>query len=82
MDEVARFSKRPFLIVETGAERGWARATAMENLFRGVAKDRRTLGFVYFNQRGSRHWEIDGDRQALAIYRELSNRLPYGFAVR
>jgi hypothetical protein len=82
MAEVGRFAKRPFLIVETGAERGWARNSAMESLFRGVAKDRRMLGFVYFNQRGSKHWEINGDRRALATYRELSNSLPYGFAVR
>jgi mannan endo-1,4-beta-mannosidase len=80
--EVERFSKRPFMIVETGAEPGWARTVALESLFRGVANDRRMLGFVYFNQHGRRSWSIDGDPLALATYRKLSKRLKYGFAVR
>jgi mannan endo-1,4-beta-mannosidase len=81
MEEIQGFSKCPFLIVETGVERGSFRIAALRSLLRGVAKDSRMLGFVYFNQRGSRDWALDGDREAFATIATLSRRLKYGFKV-
>jgi hypothetical protein len=81
MREVQQFSSRPFLIVETGAEQGPARTTALASLFHGVARDPRMLGFVYFNQAGSANWELEGDAPALATYRTLSSSLPFGFVL-
>lgn len=82
MKEIQRFSKRPFLIVETGVERGPHRPAALKSLLRGVAKDSRMLGLVYFNQRGSRDWLLDGDPAALATFAALAESLDYGFTVR
>jgi mannan endo-1,4-beta-mannosidase len=82
MREVEQFTGRPFLIVETGVEPGPLRNVALRNLIRGVARDRRMLGFVYFNQEGSGQWGLDGDRSALGVYATTSKRLPYGFVVR
>lgn len=81
MKEVQRFSKRPFLIVETGVERGEFRSAALKSLLRGVANDSRMLGMVYFNQRGSRDWLLDGDSAALTTFASLTKSLDYGFRV-
>lgn len=82
MKEVQRFSKRPFLIVETGVERGPGRSAALTSLLRGVAKDSRMLGLVYFNQRGSRDWLLDADPAALSTFADLAESLDFGFTVR
>lgn len=81
MQEVQRFSKRPFLIVETGVERSPTRLTSLKSLFQGVAADSRMLGFVYFNQPGSRDWLIDGDQAALLAFGTYFKALDFGFRV-
>lgn len=78
---IRTFTRRPFLIVETGAEPGPGRARAVRDLFDSVARDARMLGFVYFNQRGTKRWEIDDDPGVAAVYRSRSKALPYGFRV-
>jgi len=81
--EVNAFTDRPFLIVETGVEAGWLqRHRVLKSLLRGVAADDRMIGFVYFNQSGSRQWQLTGDPTALAILAEEAKRLRYGFTVR
>jgi hypothetical protein len=40
------------------------------------------LGFVYFNQRGSKNWVIDKDPAAVNLYRQRATTLPYGFDVK
>ena len=81
MAEVGRFTARPFLIVETGAEPGPARTRQIRDLFTSVARDDRMLGFVYFHQRGSKRWEIDDDPAAVAVYRREARSHRYGFRV-
>lgn len=81
MKEVQKFSKRPFLIVETGVERGGHREAALRSLMKGVAADSRMLGLVYFNQPGSRDWLLDTDPPAMATFGSLAKRLDYGFTV-
>ena len=81
--EINGFTDRPYLIVETGAEAGWSRRHhALESLFKGVADDDRMIGFVYFNQAGSRQWQLSGDSGALSIYAKDAKRLRFGFTVR
>ena len=81
--EIDRFTDRPYIIVETGAEAGWAkRRHALESLFHGVAADDRMIGFVYFDQPGSRQWQLTGDRAALRLYAAEARKLPFGFRVR
>jgi mannan endo-1,4-beta-mannosidase len=81
MKDIRRFTRLPFLIVETGAEPGWRRPGAVRDLFDSVARDKRMLGFVYFNQKGTKRWEIDDDPAVTAVYRVKAKSLPYGFTV-
>ena len=53
----------------------------MRDLFDSVARDKRVLGFVYFNQKGTKRWEIDDDPGVAAVYRSRAKSLPYGFTV-
>jgi mannan endo-1,4-beta-mannosidase len=82
MAEIRRFTTRPFIIVETGAEAGSNRLRSMDDLFTSVANDPTVLGFVYFNQRGSKNWAIDNDPAALNLFRQRATTLPYGFVVK
>jgi mannan endo-1,4-beta-mannosidase len=81
MKQVRGFTKRPFLIVETGSEPGSMRARVVADLFASVAKASDIIGFVYFNQKGSGDWSIDSDRPAIATYRSKVKSLPFGFTV-
>jgi mannan endo-1,4-beta-mannosidase len=80
MKEVGRFTRKPFLIVETAVEPGSLRARAVRDLIGSVASRRNVVGFVYFNQRGSDDWVIDQDRPALAVFRTHPQRGMFGFA--
>jgi hypothetical protein len=81
MSQIRGFTTLPFLIVETGSEPGSMRARALDDLFTSVAKAKDVIGFIYFNQKGSRDWTIDSDQAAIATYKSRSPALQFGFAV-
>jgi mannan endo-1,4-beta-mannosidase len=82
MQQVRTFTKKPFLIVETGSEPGTMRTKAVNELFTACANGKDILGFVYFNQKGSGDWSLDGDPSALAAYRVKARTLPFGFPIK
>ena len=82
LNEVKKFTGKPVLIVETGAEPGSMRAKAVTELFSKVAKDPNIVGFVYFNSRGSGNWVIDHDQRALKVFRTHRHRGAFVFTVK
>jgi mannan endo-1,4-beta-mannosidase len=80
--QVRKFTDKPFLIVETGAEPGDSRPEWIGELTGGVAEDDDMLGFVYFNQNGSARWKIDQDSAAIRALRKGGAKKVYGFTVR
>ena len=82
VEQVQDFTKKPFLIVETGAEPGSMRTRAVNDLFAAVAKAPEVIGFVYFNQKGSADWVLDHDSKAIAAYRTKARSLDFGFQVK
>jgi mannan endo-1,4-beta-mannosidase len=80
--DVQRFTRKPFLIVETGVEPGSIRAHAVTDLFTSIAARPDVVGFVYFNQRGSGNWVLDTDAPALAVFHSHPQRSQFGFPVR
>lgn len=79
---VRAFTKKPFIIVETGAEPGIDRGLWIRDMMRGVAADNQMLGFVYFNQNGSARWKINADSAAVSSLRKQAANDVYGFTVR
>jgi hypothetical protein len=81
MDAIRKFTKKPFLIVETGAEPGSSRPAWIAELIRGTVNDDESLGFVYFNQNGTAKWRLDNDAKALAALRRGLTNDGIGFRV-
>ena len=79
---VRKFTKKPFLIVETGVEQGSNRPLWIRDLATGVADDDEMVGFVYFNQNGSARWKIDSDAAAVTAFRKRADTPAFGFEVR
>jgi mannan endo-1,4-beta-mannosidase len=81
IEQIRAFTRRPLLVVETGAESGSMRRRAVEELFTALRERPDLLGFVYFNQKGSGDWVIDSDQPALAAYRAGAADPRIGFRV-
>lgn len=79
---IRKFTKKPFLVVETGAEPGASRPTWIRDMLRGVAADKEMLGLVYFNQNGSARWKIDSDQAAVTAFRSQADKPTFGFEVK
>jgi mannan endo-1,4-beta-mannosidase len=67
---VARFSSAPILIAETGVGPWPDRARMIRNLFAGMTRHPRLLGFTYFDLDKSEDWQLEGDRAAVAAFRK------------
>jgi hypothetical protein len=70
MTQVRAFTKRPFFIVETGANPTSSRARAITNLFQGVGQTPGLLGLIYFDfdKTAVHKWYINNDPPALAAF--------------
>jgi beta-mannanase len=79
--EVTKLSAKPIVIVETGSEPGSMRAKAITDLLRSIATNKRIIGFVYFNEKGSANWMIDYDSPAQNAFQHSPYRNQFGFTV-
>ncbi|MFF0433129.1 glycoside hydrolase family 26 protein [Streptomyces sp. NPDC004327] len=83
MDEVRAFSGKPFLLLETAAERGWRRDADVRALVKGAAEDPDVLGFVWFDHVAARaDWRLDEDSKTTDEFKQLAADDIYGFDVR
>ena len=78
---VRKFSRKPILIFETGAEEGWRKKKDIPDLFKGVAASPDVIGFNWFNYVKRADWRIDSDPYALAQFRKYAKNDLYGFDV-
>jgi hypothetical protein len=71
MRQVATFTKRPQIIVETGANPSSGRARAIASIFQGVQNTPGLLGMIYFDQNKTtvHNWYINDDPPALAAFK-------------
>ena len=81
MTAVRRFTKKPILIVETGAEPCGARSGEIANLFNGVAHNPGVVGFVWFDNRGTGSWRVDNDAGSVTAFRRAAKASAFGFDV-
>ncbi|MFF5175474.1 glycoside hydrolase family 26 protein [Micromonospora sp. NPDC000089] len=82
ISQVRAFTRRPLLIVETGAEPGSRRPGQITDLLTNVARRKDMVGVAYFDINGSGKWNIDRDAAALRAFRRAAARDVFGFDVR
>jgi Glycosyl hydrolase family 26 len=70
MSQIRRFTDRPMLIVETGANPASGRERAIASLFAGATATRGLLGLIWFDygKTKSHDWYINNDPSALAAF--------------
>jgi len=76
---VRKFTSKPILILETGAEDGWRKPKDIADLFQGVAASPDFIGFNWFNYVKRADWRIDSDPSALAQFKKYAHNDLFGF---
>jgi hypothetical protein len=79
MTTIRQFTRRPFLLAETGAEQGPDKAANVADLFSGVAAAPDIVGFVWFEFAKRGDWRITADPSALAEFRRRAANPLFGF---
>jgi hypothetical protein len=71
ISQVRAFTKRPLIIIETGANPVSGRPRAIANLFQGAAKTPGLIGLIYFdyNKTTVHDWYINNDPPALSAFK-------------
>jgi hypothetical protein len=82
IDEIRTLSKKPVLIVETGAEPGSSRAAQIDNLLSSVAASPDVIGCVYFNLNATKKWNIDADVASKQAFAKQAAADVFGFTVK
>jgi hypothetical protein len=76
---VRKFTRKPILIVETGAEEGLRKRRDIADLFRGVAASPDVIGFNWFNYAKRADWRLDSNPSALTQFRRSARNDRFGF---
>lgn len=82
LKEIRRFSRKPFLVAETGVQAGDRKPAEIADLFRGVASRADMLGLVWFNIKKEADWRINSGPASLAAFRRAAAGDSFGFDVR
>ncbi|WP_369261340.1 glycoside hydrolase family 26 protein [Streptomyces sp. R35] len=80
--EVRRYSKKPMIVLETGAMPGQRRASHVRALFDGVSAAPDIIGFAWFDYNKRSDWRLSVNPDGLAEFRRLAADRLYGFDVR
>lgn len=80
--EIRRFSRKPFLIAETGVQAGESKPAEIADLFAGVRARDDVLGLVWFNLKKEADWRIDSGPLSLAAFKRAASDDAFGFDVR
>lgn len=85
MEQVRRFSRKPFLIAETAASPSPNKPAEIDNLFASVESRPDVLGFVWFNCRkigtDETDWMIDSDPASSATFSALAHDPRWGMPI-
>lgn len=80
--EVRRFTRKPLLVLETGAMPGGHRAGDVRALFEGVTAAPDIIGFTWFDHKARADWRLSANPEGLAEFKRLAANDLYGFDVR
>ncbi|MER5340851.1 glycoside hydrolase family 26 protein [Streptomyces mirabilis] len=81
-DQIRTFTKKPMLLLETGAMPGERRRADIRNLFAGVEADDNMIGFIWFNHRKRADWRLEASPLALEEFKRLAANDLFGFDIR
>ncbi|MFF7951473.1 glycoside hydrolase family 26 protein [Streptomyces griseorubiginosus] len=82
LTEIRRFSRKPFLIAETGVQAGERKPAQIADLFAGVRARADMLGLVWFNLKKEADWRIDSGPLSLAAFKKAAADDSFGVDVR
>jgi mannan endo-1,4-beta-mannosidase len=85
MNQVRGFTRKPFLLAETGASPSTRKPTEIANLFAGVEAHADVLGFIWFDYDKSgtneANWKFDSDPLSGSTFAQLAKGSDWGFPV-
>jgi mannan endo-1,4-beta-mannosidase len=85
MTDVRLFSRKPFLLAETGASPSVSKPQEISDLFAGVEARSDVLGFIwfYYNKPGQNEadWKFDSDPVSGATFAQLAKGADWGFPI-
>lgn len=85
MEQVREFSRKPFLIAETGVSPSSEKPAEIGDLFSGVQDHADVLGFVWFNYdksgKNETNWMINSDSTSSATFASLAQGPDWGFPI-
>lgn len=77
MQQVRQFTNKPFIIAETSVQTGINEIASIENLVRGVRKNRDVMGFVWFDyNKDNVDWTLESRAKARAAMVTAINGMP------
>ncbi|MCX5014922.1 glycosyl hydrolase [Streptomyces sp. NBC_00555] len=82
LTEIARFSRKPQLLLETAAMPGRHRTQDVRALFQGVTASPDLVGFAWFDYKARADWRLEASPEGAAEFRRLGANDLYGFDVR
>ncbi|MFK0229871.1 glycoside hydrolase family 26 protein [Streptomyces sp. NPDC090303] len=82
IDEVRALSRRPLLILETGAVPGARRAEHIRELCEGIRARPDVIGFSWFDKKARADWRLETEGDGIAAFRSCVADERYGFDVR
>lgn len=82
LTEIARFSRKPQLLLETAAMPGRHRTQDVRALFQGVTASPDLVGFAWFDYKARADWRLEASPESAAEFRRLGAGDLYGFDVR
>lgn len=82
MNEIRRFTQKPFLIAETAAESGPRKSADIADLFQGTLGRDDVIGFIWFDFDKEADWRITSTPEAARAFRKQAESPRFGFDVK
>ncbi|MEO5873753.1 MAG: beta-mannanase, partial [Streptosporangiaceae bacterium] len=83
MREVRKFTRKPFILAETGSQEGPSKIADLQDMFRTTLTNKNIIGllwFDYFKQKEeNKDWRVDSTPQTLQAFRTAAADPRMGF---
>ena len=80
--EVRKFTKKPFLLAETGAQPSPRKSAQVTELLKTVADTPDVVGFIWFDLNKETDWRVNSSQDVLSAFREGATNTRYDLDLR